>query len=144
MFFMFDHCWKGCKSFISICCLHDFFPCTFHVILALDEVMVERISLGVCRSFVNGISVPFKYLMKNCWLKTFSDWDTFVQFVLVMHRSSITCCDTCFSKRIWKHLFLTIIYAQQNLKWCMTWVLQSKSADWGRCCAKYVIIKFTT
>ena len=36
MFFMFDHCWKGCKSFIKIY-LHDFFPCSFHVILALVD-----------------------------------------------------------------------------------------------------------
>ena len=47
MFFKFDHCWKGCKSFINICYLHDFFPCSFHVILALDEVMVEvMVSVG--------------------------------------------------------------------------------------------------
>ena len=59
MFFMFDHCWKGCKPFINICYLHDFFPCSFHVILALVEVMV---SMGV---FIY-ISVPFEYLMKNC------------------------------------------------------------------------------
>ena len=44
MFLIFDHCWKGCKSFINICYLHDFFPCLFHVILALVEVMV---SMGV-------------------------------------------------------------------------------------------------
>ena len=45
--------------FINICYLHDFFPCSFHVILALVEVMV---SMGV---FIY-ISVPFEYLMKNC------------------------------------------------------------------------------
>ena len=33
--FVFDRCCKGCKSFINICYLHDFFPCMFHVILAL-------------------------------------------------------------------------------------------------------------
>ena len=49
--FMFDHGQKGRKYFINICDLHDFFPYSFHVILALDEVMVEVISFGNCRSF---------------------------------------------------------------------------------------------
>ena len=40
-FFMFDHCWKSCESFINICYLHDFFPFSFHVFLALDGVMAE-------------------------------------------------------------------------------------------------------
>ena len=51
MFFMFDHCWKGCKSFINVCYLH-YFPCSFHVILALNEVMAEVISFGIGRSFL--------------------------------------------------------------------------------------------
>ena len=45
-------CRKGCKSLIPICYLHDFFLCSFHFILALDEVMVEVISFDVCRSFL--------------------------------------------------------------------------------------------
>ena len=41
-----------------------FFPCSFHVILTLDDVMVEvMVSMG---GFFNYIYVPFKYLMKNC------------------------------------------------------------------------------
>ena len=48
MVFMFDHFWKGYKSFINICYLHDFFSCSFHVILPLDEVMIEvMVSVGV-------------------------------------------------------------------------------------------------
>ena len=58
MIFMFDHCWNNRKSFINIFYLHDFFPYSFHVILALDEVMAEVIIFGIRRSF-------FKYLMKN-------------------------------------------------------------------------------
>ena len=41
MFFMFDHYWKGRKSFINVCYL-PYFPCSFHVILALDEVMADN------------------------------------------------------------------------------------------------------
>ena len=102
MFFMFDHCWKGFKSFINIFCLHDFFSFFSNVILALDEV----ISLGDWRSFFNCVSVPFKYFMKN-----FVDSNSFlievlfVQFVLVVHRSLNNCCDPCFSKRICKPSF---------------------------------------
>ena len=34
-FFVFDRCYKGCKSFINIFYLYDVFPCSFHVIMAL-------------------------------------------------------------------------------------------------------------
>ena len=45
--------------------IYMIFLCSFHVILALDEVMVEVISFGVRSSFFNYISVRYKYLMKN-------------------------------------------------------------------------------
>ena len=64
MFFMFDHCWKGCKSFINICYLHDFFPCSFQVILALVKFLII-----------------FLFLLSISWttvlIKIFSDWHTF-------------------------------------------------------------------
>ena len=53
------------KSFINICYLHDFLSCPFHIILVLDEVMVEVIGFDVHRSFLIILSVLFKYLMKN-------------------------------------------------------------------------------
>ena len=65
MIFTFDNCWKGRKSFINICYLNDFFPYSFHVILALGKEMAEVISFGIRRRFLNYISIPFKYLMKN-------------------------------------------------------------------------------
>ena len=60
MIFMFDHCWKGRKSIINICYLHDFFSYPFHVILALDEVMAEVISFGIRKSFFSYVSVFMK------------------------------------------------------------------------------------
>ena len=51
MFFMFDHCWNGRTFFINICYLH-YFPYSFHLILALGEVMTEVISFGIRRSFL--------------------------------------------------------------------------------------------
>ena len=45
--------------------IYMIFLYSFHVILALDEVMVEVISFGVRSSFFNYISVRYKYLMKN-------------------------------------------------------------------------------
>ena len=56
MIFMFDHCWKGRKSFINICYLYDFFPYSFHVILTLDEVMGEVILLVSFFFFLFGLS----------------------------------------------------------------------------------------
>ena len=47
-------------------------------------------------------------------------------------------------KRIWKPSFLTILYAQQNLKACITWALLCKSADWVSCYTKYIIFKDTS
>ena len=40
-----------------------------------------------------------------------------------------------------KPSFLTILYAQQNLKGCVAWAFLSKSADWVGCYAKYVAFK---
>ena len=45
--------------------------------------------------------------------------------------------------RMWKRSFLTILYAQQNLKGCVAWALLRKSADWVGCCAKCIIFKDT-
>ena len=65
MIFMFDHCWKSRKSFLTFVICMIFFPHSFHVILALDQVIGEVISFGILKSFFNYISIPFKYLMKN-------------------------------------------------------------------------------
>ena len=55
------HVWKGCKSFINICYLHDFFLCSFYVISALGDVMVEIIvSMGV-------FSIIFLFLLNISW-----------------------------------------------------------------------------
>ena len=52
----------------------------------MDKVIVEVVSLGVCRNFLIIISV--KYLMKNFInLKSFLIEILFVQLFLVMHRS---------------------------------------------------------
>ena len=76
------------KSFISICYLHDFLPCSFHIILVLDEVMIEAIGFDVRKSFLVRFSVPFKCLMKNFVDKVSFIFEIlFVQFVLVIHRS---------------------------------------------------------
>ena len=41
-------------------------------------------------------------------------------------------------------LFWPILYAQQNLKTCITWALLCKSADWVSCYTKYIILKDTS
>ena len=57
--------------------LHDYFPCYFLDILALDEVMVKVISFGVRRSFLIVFLFHLNLYEEVCWLKIFSDWDTF-------------------------------------------------------------------
>ena len=64
MFFMFDHCWKGCKSFINICYLHDFFS--------------MFVSCHFGPGWSNGVHGSF-----YCFLIDI----LFVQFFLVIHRS---------------------------------------------------------
>ena len=62
------HCWKGCKPLITICYLHDFFLCSFRILLALDEVVVEEISFDVRRSFL----IVFLFLLnKNILIRKF-------------------------------------------------------------------------
>ena len=64
-------CRNGCKSLIPICYLHDFFLCSFHIILASDEVMVEVISFNVCRSFLIIFLFLLNILIKNLFLSRY-------------------------------------------------------------------------
>ena len=61
-----------------------------------------------------------------------------------MYRSWNTCCDPWFFRRMWKLSFLTILYAQENLKGCVPWALQRKSTDGFSCYAKYLIFTDTS
>ena len=61
-----------------------------------------------------------------------------------MYRSWNTCCDPWFFRRMWKLSFLTILYAQENLKGCVPWALQRKSTDGFGCYAKYLIFTDTS
>ena len=45
---------------------------------------------------------------------------------------------------MWKPCFLTILFAQQNLKECVAGALLNKLADWVGRYAKYVIFKGTS
>ena len=65
MIFMFDHCWKSCKSFINICYLYDFFSIFFSRHFDPGWCNGWSNPFGIRSSFLNYISVPFKYLMKN-------------------------------------------------------------------------------
>ena len=52
MFFMFDHCGKGLNLLLKFVFCMVFFPCSFHIILALDEVVVEAlVSVGVFKLY---------------------------------------------------------------------------------------------
>ena len=66
------------------CYLHNFFPWSFHIILVVEELVVEVISFDVHRSTL----ITFLFLLNQeelCWLKI-GDF-LIVQLVLVMQRS---------------------------------------------------------
>ena len=77
--------------------LHNFFPSSFHIILIVEELMVEVNSSDVRRSS----AIMFLFLFNHeelYWLeiREFHIEIIFVQLILVMHRSYNTCCDTWF------------------------------------------------
>ena len=70
MFFVFDKFWKGRKCFINICYLH-YFPYSFHVILALDEVITEAISFAIVGAFLILILFLLNILQRTLLIKYF-------------------------------------------------------------------------
>ena len=96
------------RALLSIwyCYLHNFFPCSFHIILIVEKLMVEVNSFDVRRSYL----IIFLFLLNHeelCWLEI---WDfhieiLFVQLILVIHRFFASC----------RNDFLTI-YIHNKLK----------------------------
>ena len=90
---------KGLRNswkFLEICALlsawygylHNFFPCSFHIIFIVEELMVEVRSFGFRRSSL----IIFIFLLNHeelYWLeiRDFHIEIRFVQLILVMHRS---------------------------------------------------------
>ena len=110
MFFMFDYCWKDRKSFINICYLH-YFPYSFQFILALDEVMTEVISFGICRSYL----IIFLFLLNISWRTLLIKNLFWLRYFLCSF--SFLCIDLRipvvthgFFKRMRKPSFLTIFF----------------------------------
>ena len=73
---------------IWYCYLHNFFPCSFHIILVVDELTVEVNSFDVHRSSL----IIFLFLLNHeelYWLeiRDFHIEILFMQLILVMHRS---------------------------------------------------------
>ena len=113
--------WKGCKSLITTCYLHDFFLYSFHIILASDDV----ISFDACRIFLIIFLFLLNILIINLFLSRYfcAVCSCYAQILECLNRSM------AFSAHI-EILFLTILYTQQNLKGCVVGALLSKSADW--------------
>ena len=73
---------------IWYCYLHNFFPCSFHIILIVEELMVEVNSSDVRRSSL----IIFLFLFNQEELYRLENRDfhieiPFVQLILFMHRS---------------------------------------------------------
>ena len=124
MIYVFHVCryWKGCKSLINNCYLHESF-CSFCIILVSDEVMVEVISFYACRSFLIIFLLLFKYLDQKPFLI-----EIFLcSFFLLRIDLRMSAVIHGFFQLMRKPPFLTILYAWQNLKESVIWALLGKS-----------------
>ena len=98
---------------IWYCYLHNFFPCSFHIILIVEELMVEVNSSDVRRSSL----IIFLFLFNHeelYWLeiRDFHIEILFVQLILVMHRSYNTVVIHGFFGS-YRNTFLTILHTPQ-------------------------------
>ena len=124
---------------IWYCYLHNFFPCSFHIILVVEELMVEVNSFDVRR----GSLIIFLFLLNHkelYWLeiRDFHIEIIFVQLIIVMHRSSERTPVVIHSFFCsCRNAFLIILNTQQ-IKNSVVWALRSKATDLVCCYANYV------
>ena len=124
---------------IWYCYLHNFFPCSFHIILVVDELTVEVNSFDVCRSSL----IMFLFLLNHeelYWLEIrgFHIEILFVQLILVVIGLRTPVVVHVFFSSC-RNAFLTILFTRQ-IKNSVVWALRSKVTDRVCCYANYVRI----